>query len=79
MVNLDYPIYRKYVGVNVWFKIINNREFIELKKVGQRLVVEHVKALQYPEMLRIQDMIECTEGRWELADSREVEVLLSER
>ena len=60
-----FPIYRKYVGINVWFKILSEREFIEVKQVGTKKIITNVVAGQYPELLMIQDMIACYENRWE--------------
>ncbi|MCG8574739.1 MAG: hypothetical protein MI810_07635 [Flavobacteriales bacterium] len=64
----DFPAYRKYKGLNVWFKIENERSFLEIKKLGDRYLVEKVEAEQYPEMLRIQDMLNCLEDRWEIIE-----------
>lgn len=75
-VHINFPIYRKYSGVDVWFKLLNDREFIEIKRIGTLWRAEHVMAEQYPEMLRIQDMINCHEDRWEGADGDYVEELL---
>ena len=66
----DFPIYRKYVGVETHFKILNEKEFIEIKRVGKQFVKHHVVAIQFPEMQFIKDMIDCYEGRWE--EDREV-------
>ena len=60
-----YPQYRKYVGVDTWYKIVSAALFIELKKVGKHIVIEEVKALQHPEKVRIQDMLECRGDAWE--------------
>lgn len=64
-----FPVYRKYAGINVWFKVVDDRNFVEIKQIGSRFIQHHVKALQYPEMILIQDIINCTEGRWEPIES----------
>jgi len=61
----QYPVYRKYKGLNVWFKIISDRSFIELKKLGERWIKHEVEAKQYPEIVLIQDMLRCADDRWE--------------
>lgn len=66
-----FPIYRKYIGLNVWFKIIDARNFVEVKQIGQKFVLHELHAEQYPEILRIQDMIACLDGAWEEIDVRE--------
>jgi hypothetical protein len=65
----DFPIYRKYKGINVWFKVIDSRNFIEIKQIGSKFVRHEVEALQYPEMILIQDIINCMDGRWEPIES----------
>ena len=60
----SFPTYRKYTGINVWFKIIDEKNFIEVKQVGVRFLSHEVHALQYPEMVFIQDMLSCLEERW---------------
>lgn len=62
---MSFPYYRKYVGQNVWFKIVSPDEFIEVKHLGEKKLVTHVKTYQFPEKVFIQDMIACHQGRWE--------------
>lgn len=70
---LIYPIYRKYKGISVWFKIMDERNFIEIKKIGTKYKIERVEAVQYPEMVLIKDMIDCFEDRWEPCEPVEFE------
>lgn len=60
-----FPIYRKYVGLNVWFKVLDDRNFIEVKQVGTKFIKHELHAQQYPEIVRIQDMINCLGDAWE--------------
>lgn len=62
----SFPQYRKYVGINTFFKIDSATKFIELSKIGGKLVLHEVEAIQYPEKLLIQDMLKCHENRWEV-------------
>ncbi|WP_027418640.1 hypothetical protein [Crocinitomix catalasitica] len=71
-----FPIYRKYVGRNVWFKILNQNEFLEINQLGSKFLIHHINAQQYPEILLIQDMINKMEDRWEDADSEFIDGLL---
>jgi len=64
-----FPIYRKYTGISVWFKIENDKNFIEVRQIGSKFVKHIVVAEQYPEMVLIKDMIACFEGRWEKSDA----------
>ncbi len=61
---MEFPIYRKYVGIDVWFKLISSTEFIEYKKLGTKLLEDHIKAKIFPEKQFIQDMINFYENRW---------------
>jgi len=61
----SYPVYRKYTGINVWFKILSDRQFEEIKQIGTKFIKHIVVAEQYPEMVLIQDMLNCHEDRWE--------------
>lgn len=60
-----FPVFRKYIGIEVWFKILSPDAFIEIKKVGKQFVVSEIKATIYPEKTFIQDMLSCYEDRWE--------------
>ena len=72
----QYPAYRKYTGIDVWFKITSDRHFIELKKMGQRWIKHEVVAEQYPEIVFIQDMLSMLDGRWEIHEGELFEDVL---
>lgn len=72
---LGFPVYRKYVGINVWFKIVTNTHFIEIKQIGSRFVQSEVLAKQYPEMVLIKDMLACHENRWEVVEELDFETV----
>lgn len=57
----DFPQYRMLSGKKVYYKILSDKEFIELSWIGSRMIRYTVTATQYPEMLRIMDMLECEE------------------
>jgi hypothetical protein len=61
---MQYPVYRKYKGLDTWFKIVSDTEFFEVKKVGQKFLKSHIIAEKFPEKQFIQDMIQCYENRW---------------
>ncbi|MBI1836062.1 MAG: hypothetical protein HYR91_02230 [Flavobacteriia bacterium] len=60
--NYEFPIYRKLSNGKVYYKINSLREFEEKQKIGVRVYLYVIKAEQYPEMLKIQDMLLCFEG-----------------
>lgn len=74
---MNYPIYRKYAGIDTWFKITDPKHFIEIKKIGNRFLISEVEAIQFPELLFIKDMIALHEQRWEEVDQHTVEELLT--
>jgi hypothetical protein len=59
---MDYPLYRKNSIGNSVYKIVSDAKFIEKQRVGQNVLEHQIEANQYPEMLLIQDMIDCREG-----------------
>lgn len=54
-----YPVYRKLNGFNRFYKIVSDKQFIEAISKGADFTFQEIIATQYPEMLRIQDMINC--------------------
>ena len=64
--SFEYPQYRKYVGIETYYKIESPEVFVELIKLGANIQEHRVEAIQYPEKLRIQDMLSCLDGRWEV-------------
>ena len=74
--NDTFPVYRKYKGVNTWFKILGADEFIEVKQIGDTLVFHHIHAKKYPEKLFIIDMLNLADDRWEEVSEEEVEKML---
>lgn len=72
---MDFPQYRKYKGLDVWYKIISVNHFIEIKKIGERYVTDEIEAARHPEKLRIRDMLECLDDSWEIIEAVEFERL----
>jgi|TARA_R110000737_G_scaffold164321_1_gene191785 hypothetical protein len=64
MVNksIDFPQYRKLSNGMRFYKIISSDSFEELQLVGEIVYHFTIKAEQYPEKLRIMDMLNLTEG-----------------
>jgi hypothetical protein len=55
--NTDFPQYRKMINGKAYYKIINNRSFQEIQLIGSKMRLQEIVANQYPEMLRIMDML----------------------
>lgn len=57
----DFPQFRKLSNNKVFYRIDSSDEFTELTLMGNRKIIHTVKAIQYPEKLRIIDMLKCAE------------------
>ncbi len=56
---MNFPQYRELVGFNRFYKIVDERNFTEIYFIGSKKMEHTIEAKQYPEMLRIKDMLEC--------------------
>ena len=72
----DFPQYRKLFNEKAFYKIIDDRHFEEIQLVGSRTMTYAFTAEKYPEIIRIQDMLELAEGYLE-STSEEYESLLN--
>lgn len=57
----DFPQYRMLSNGKVYYQIRSNDEFIEVSFLGDRKMHFRVLATQYPEKLRIMQMLGCEE------------------
>lgn len=55
---MNFPQYRKLKNHPRYYRIDDERHFTELYFIGSKLIEHQVTATQYPEMLRIKDMLE---------------------
>lgn len=55
----DFPQYRMILGRKVYYKILSDKHFVELSWIGEKQIRFEVVANQYPEMVRIMDMLAC--------------------
>lgn len=53
----DFPQYRMLSNGKVFYKIISMDEFIEIQFLGEKKMEFRMKAEQYPEKLRIMEML----------------------
>lgn len=53
----DFPQYRKFSNDKVYYKIIDDLNFEEIQHVGTKVFIHKIEAIQYPEMLRIKEML----------------------
>ncbi len=72
----DFPQYRKLSNGKVFYRITGERSFDEVQIIGAVGRLFTVKAEQYPEMLRIQDMLSLTDG-FEISGEKEFDEILA--
>lgn len=65
-----FPQYRKLNNEKHFYKIIDSRTFEEIQLIGTKIKKYTIEATQYPEMVRIMDMLNC-EPPFVLADEKE--------
>lgn len=56
---MEFPVYRKLDGFSRFYKIENERLFHEVYPQAGGWVYNEIRATQFPEMVRIQDMMAC--------------------
>lgn len=59
--NTDFPQYRKLSNDKTFYKILSDRLFEEVQLMGTKVLRYSVEAKQYPEILKIQDMLQLEE------------------
>lgn len=57
----EFPQFRKLSNEKHFYKILSEREFEEIRFIGTTKKHHVFEAHQYPEMLRIKDMLEQTD------------------
>ncbi len=69
---MKFPIYRKLINNKVYFKIVDTKNFEEIKLIGSKVSHSKTTANQYPELLLIQDLIatnefytKCSQEEWD--------------
>lgn len=63
---MEFPQYRKYKNIETYFLIYSPLSFEEIRTIGSKYTISEVEAIQFPEKLLIQDMLENKENRWEI-------------
>ena len=74
----DFPQYRKLSNDKVFYRIMNEREFHEIQVIGKSAQLHRIIAKQYPEILRIQDLLSLSELGFLLSDKSEFDSQLSQ-
>ena len=68
----DFPQYRKLSNLRSFYRIGDERNFMEIQLIGSKAFRLHFKATQFPEILKIKDMLSCNEP-YLLSDKEEFE------
>jgi hypothetical protein len=55
--DIQFPVYRKYKNGKSYFKIISRNEFEEIQIVGEKRIINIIKANQLPEMNHVHDLV----------------------
>lgn len=66
-----FPAFRRLRGARHYYRIDGPDRFIEVQLVGSKRLVHEVKALIYPEKVRIQEMLSGTDGLFEPIEEHE--------
>lgn len=72
----QFPQYRKLPNGKSLYKILNDKSFMELQKMGLHWWCFTIEAKQYPELLKIMDMM-AFEDPYILGDEHEFELIYS--
>lgn len=57
---MEYPIFRKLSNNKAFYRINSERSFDEIQRIGSKTVRYSFQVDQYPDLLKIQDMINCS-------------------
>lgn len=71
----DFPQYRKLSNNNVFYRLRSNRDFDEIQVIGKTARMFSMEAKQYPELLKIQDLLSLSMIGYELSSAEEFEFM----
>ena len=58
---IEFPQYRKLTNNRSYYRIEDETHFMEIQLIGSRLISFNIHASQYPEIIKIKDMLTCQE------------------
>ena len=59
--SMNFPQYRKLMNDKSFYRIDSERSFYEIQLIGSKCFLYQTEAKQYPEIIRIQDMLSLSE------------------
>ncbi|MBL4862591.1 MAG: hypothetical protein JKY09_06195 [Crocinitomicaceae bacterium] len=74
---IDFPQYRKLSNDKVFYRIISDRKFDEIQVIGKTAQLHKIEAKQYPEMLRIKDLLALSMSGFEASTKEEFDNVLN--
>lgn len=69
----EFPLYRKYCNAQTYFKVESSKVLIERQILGNKYFENKIVASQYPEMLKIQDLIKLADAAYCASSKEEYE------
>ncbi len=70
---MEFPQYRKLDGFKRYYQILDERTFVEVVVMNDTVSRQTVEAKQYPEMIRIKDML-AQEWNFRIMEPEEIEL-----
>ena len=67
----QFPVYRRTADGRHYYHIVASDLFMEIQLIGSKAVLHRIHAALYPERLRVQDMVDATDGHFIPSDSVE--------
>lgn len=75
---MQFPQYRKLINERSFYRIDSLDSFTELQKIGTRVLVYTIKAEQYPEKLKILDMLKFEDPNFIVSNETEFNSLFQQ-
>jgi hypothetical protein len=57
----EFPQYRKIINEKSYYRIEDENHFTEIQLIGKKTFELKIQAIQYPEKLKIKEMLNCEE------------------
>jgi hypothetical protein len=69
--DMNFPQYRMLINAKVIYKIIDERNFEEKQRTGSRVIQFKMEAKQYPEILKIKDILNCSDQLYLIKEEKD--------
>lgn len=60
----QFPVYRRTADGRHYYHIVAADLFMEIQLIGSKAILHRIHAALYPERLRVQDMIDASDGHF---------------